>query len=481
MERTQKELQEQLAKSQQETRDLMMRSREESLEQRDQMAKMMEMMSALVKGKGPMWSPDIEESRSRIHHDQDPLYPPGFTPPFAYTTQRGCTQGEPTGLEHRPMPPAPPTNLGQGIFASSPGDSPADPLVPDLDDPAEVAKLKSDNHDAKYRSLEERLKAIEGTEVFSALGAKELSLVPDLILPPKFKVPDFEKYDGTRCPKAHLVMFCRKMTGYVNEDKLLIHCFQDSLTGSALRWYNQLSREKIRSWKDLASAFCDQYKHVSEMVPDSMTLQMMEKKPAESFRQYAQRWRDISAQVEPPLTKTEITVLFINTLKAPFYDKLVGSATKDFSDIVISGELIENAVKSGRMEGSEGSRKAAPVRKKEPEAHMVGTGSHYVPNLYSNQPRPRNYPPPNFHYPPQTPYYQASHPSYPVYAMNNQRPVTAFPQNTLPTQSQPRNEPRPTRPNPERQQFTPIPVSYGELYPKLLEKQLISPHYMAPP
>ncbi|XP_040951552.1 uncharacterized protein [Gossypium hirsutum] len=50
----------------------------------------------------------------------------------------------------------------------------------------------------------------------------------------------------------------------------------------------------------------------------------------------------------------------------------------------------------------------------------------------------------------------------------------------MPAQSQPRNEQRPTRPNPERPQFTPIPVSYGELYPKLLEKQLISPHYMAP-
>ena len=51
MERAQKELQEQLAKSQQETRDLMVRSREESLEQRDQMAKMMEMMTTLVKEK----------------------------------------------------------------------------------------------------------------------------------------------------------------------------------------------------------------------------------------------------------------------------------------------------------------------------------------------------------------------------------------------------------------------------------------------
>lgn len=113
------------------------------------------------------------------------------------------------------------------MFVSNSGASLADPLILDLDDPAEIARLKIDDHDIqdKYRSLEERLKAIEGTEAFSALSAKELSLVPDLVLPQKFKVPDFEKYDRTRCPKAHLVMFCWKMTGYVNEDKLLIHCF----------------------------------------------------------------------------------------------------------------------------------------------------------------------------------------------------------------------------------------------------------------
>ncbi|KAK5835972.1 hypothetical protein PVK06_011703 [Gossypium arboreum] len=329
---------------------------------------MMEMMSALVKGKGPMQSPDIEEPQSRVNHSQDPLYPPGFTPPHAHATQRGYTKGEPTDLEQRA------------------GASPADPLVPDLDDPAKIAKLKTVDHEPqeKYRSLEERLKAMEGTEAFSALNAKELSWVPNLVLPLKFK---------------------------------------DSLVGSTLRWYNQLSREKIRSWKDLASALCEQYKHVSDMVPDRMTLQMMEKKPSETFRQYAQRWRDVSVQVEPPLIKTEITVLFISTLKAPFYDKLVGSATKDFTDIVISGELIENAVKSGRMEGQESSRREAPMKKKEPEVHMVGMGSCYAPNPYPNQPRPQNYHPSNFYYPPQTSYYQAPPPSYPLISPHYMAPL----------------------------------------------------------
>ena len=93
----------------------------------------------------------------------------------------------------------------------------------------------------------------------------------------------------------------RKMTGYMSNDKLLIHCFQDSLTRSATRWYNLLSRDQIRAWTNMAKAFLVQYKH-TDIVPDRMSLQNMEKKASEFFREYAHKWRDLEAQVQPPMT-----------------------------------------------------------------------------------------------------------------------------------------------------------------------------------
>ena len=137
----------------------------------------------------------------------------------------------------------------------------------------------------KYKWLEEKLRAMESTESYHGIDAKELSLIPDLVLPYKFKMPEFEKYNGTSSPEAHITMFCRRMTGYVNNDQLLIPCFQDSLTGAASKWYNQLSRATIGSWRDLAQSFMKQYSHVTNMAPDRITLQNMEKKPSESFRQ----------------------------------------------------------------------------------------------------------------------------------------------------------------------------------------------------
>ena len=82
---------------------------------------------------------------------------------------------------------------------------------------------------------------MEGSDVYGLVDASKMSLVPDLVLPPKFKVPTFDKYDGTKCPFAHLYMYCRKMKRHTSNDKLLIHYFQDSLIGSVTRWYNLLS------------------------------------------------------------------------------------------------------------------------------------------------------------------------------------------------------------------------------------------------
>ncbi|XP_050919375.1 uncharacterized protein LOC127136908 [Lathyrus oleraceus] len=72
--------------------------------------------------------------------------------------------------------------------------------------------------------LEKRLNAIEGQDTLE-LNALDMCLVPGLVMPAKFKAPEFEKYRGDGCPKHHLVMFCRKMTSHAHNDKLMIHCF----------------------------------------------------------------------------------------------------------------------------------------------------------------------------------------------------------------------------------------------------------------
>ena len=61
--------------------------------------------------------------------------------------------------------------------------------------------------------------------------------------------------------------------------------------------------------------------------------------------------------------------MFLNTLKVPYYDRIIGNSNKDFSYVVSAGEMIEVGVKQGNIEASE-EKKPTP-KKKEGETHAV--------------------------------------------------------------------------------------------------------------
>ena len=92
-------------------------------------------------------------------------------------------------------------------------------------------------------------------------------------------------------------MYCNKMTVYAHNEKLLIHIFQESLTRAASEWFLRLKKNQACTWRDLFRAFLEQYKYMLEAVPDRFTLQGMEKKPKESYKEYAMRWKAVASLV----------------------------------------------------------------------------------------------------------------------------------------------------------------------------------------
>ena len=194
----------------------------------------------------------------------------------------------------------------------------------------------------KLDLLKERLRAVEGFGDYPFVDMTDLCLVPDVVIPPKFKVPDFDKYKGTTCPLNHLKMYCRKMGAHSRDEKLLIHFFQDSLAGATIVWYTNLEASRIRTWKDLITAFLRQYQYNSDMAPDRTQLQNMFKKEGETFKEYA--------QVAPPMVEREMITMMVDTLPVFYYEKLVGYMPSSFADLVFAGEKIEVGLKRGKFD-----------------------------------------------------------------------------------------------------------------------------------
>ncbi|XP_040931876.1 uncharacterized protein [Gossypium hirsutum] len=161
----------------------------------------------------------------------------------------------------------------------------------------------------------------------------------------------------------------------------------------------------------------------------------MEKKPNKSFRKYAQRWREVAMQVQPPFLERETTILFINTLKAPFITHMIGSTTKSFADIVMAGEMVENAIRGGKIKRE--TTKTTASRRKDNEVN--NTSNYNAKAVTISQPR-----------------------------------VTTVGQQDSQKQGSS------SRQNSKNVSFTPIPMMYRELYQSLFNAHAIAPFHLKP-
>ncbi|XP_031394349.1 uncharacterized protein LOC116205818 [Punica granatum] len=109
-------------------------------------------------------------------------------------------------------------------------------------------------------------------------------------LPPKIKILDFKRCDGTTDPRHHLRHYRSKMLSYWDYEEFVIQIFQDSLTGSALDWFMTLKAAEIPTWAGLSQKFFNQYRFCMKTPPTLLDLSMMEMRKSQTFETYAAEW-----------------------------------------------------------------------------------------------------------------------------------------------------------------------------------------------
>ncbi|XP_070047519.1 uncharacterized protein [Nicotiana tomentosiformis] len=85
----------------------------------------------------------------------------------------------------------------------------------------------------KMKSLEQTMRNIQGLGGHKSVLFNDLCMFPHVHLPPSFKTPKFDKYDGHCDPIAHLKRYCNQLRGAGGKEELLMDYFGESLTGIA--------------------------------------------------------------------------------------------------------------------------------------------------------------------------------------------------------------------------------------------------------
>ncbi|XP_058784596.1 uncharacterized protein LOC131659422 [Vicia villosa] len=292
---------------------------------------------------------DDVSGRIENNHDENEFRQPAHVPYNPFNQNQG-------------FPPPPPSRLFGGRGHHNRGNQDFD--FENVDQLLRHSAEGVQDDGGKIRLIEERLRAIEGKGVLG-MDITDLGLVPGIRVPPKFKVPIFDKYNGATSPMTHVKAYYRKMSVYSEDEGFLMHFFQDSLAGASLEWYVQLERTHIYSWRDLVEAFIKHYQYNVDMAPNRTQLQSLVQGSKDSFKEYDQKWRELAAKVQPPIAEREMIDMFTSTLSGHYY--MACSASANFFEMVRYGERVETGLKMGKIQL--GASSNTPSGKKQTEGY----------------------------------------------------------------------------------------------------------------
>ncbi|KAK2428574.1 hypothetical protein QL285_027088 [Trifolium repens] len=190
---------------------------------KEHIGKLVEAMQALTNRENN--SPPVvttEETTPMYPPGFAPMYglPPGYTPPIA-THSAGSGPPRPIQIQvpimneapvaqenfNVPLGHPPPQVVGENpLFTNSMPNAQETHQGVHPETPQNWPQ-RDDESKEKLHVLERRLRAVEGNNI-SGLDAFDMCLVPDVVIPAKFKALEFEKYKCLSCPQNHLIMFC---------------------------------------------------------------------------------------------------------------------------------------------------------------------------------------------------------------------------------------------------------------------------------
>ncbi|XP_070034893.1 uncharacterized protein [Nicotiana tomentosiformis] len=251
----------------------------------------------------------------------------------------------------------------------------------------------------KMKSLEQSLKNLQCLSGQKSVSYPNLCMFPHVHLPVGFKTPKFEKYDGHGDSIAHLKRYCNQLRGAGEKEELLMAYFRESLTGIASEWYIDQDISHCHIWDDLARDFIRQFQYNVDIAPDRNYLTNFKKKTAESFCEYAIKWREQAARVKPPMDETEMVNVFLQAQEADYFQNMMSAIGKPFAEAIKIGEMVENGLKTGRIisqfalratsQAIQNGSRGLANRKKREEGAMMASALKAIIAIANSEARPK--------------------------------------------------------------------------------------------
>ncbi|MQM21606.1 hypothetical protein Taro_054649, partial [Colocasia esculenta] len=231
--------------------------------------------------------------------------------------------------------------------------------------------------------------------------------LPNAYFPPGFKAPKYRKYDGTTDPQFHLSGFTMDSHRWLYDRVLLVHLFQQSLEGEALRWFTALPASDLVNFDIVFERFISHFSYMATQVPTLPDLVAENMRPDEDFVTFANRWRSMASRADIPNPESQAITMIVTNNTPLLRSILMLSEFPSFAHLYNRARVVQNQIKDSSLqpffEGKPKGRKAPAAPTTE------GVTVNESVSACSQPLRPPNKP----YNPPSNPHQFPSHPSRP--------------------------------------------------------------------
>ena len=91
----------------------------------------------------------------------------------------------------------------------------------------------------------------------------------------------------------------------------------------------------------MIDSFLMHYQHNADLAPDKSSLRVLTPSKNENFRSFAQRWRNLAAQIIPPMTENKLVDEFMTLTCLANNIKTTYATLLTFSQLVKAGFRVE--------------------------------------------------------------------------------------------------------------------------------------------
>ncbi|XP_042426307.1 uncharacterized protein LOC122014196 [Zingiber officinale] len=170
-------------------------------------------------------------------------------------------------------------------------------------------------------------------------------------LPKGYRAPSIGEYDGSKDLEDHLRKFRNAALLHQYSDAVKCRVFLNTLSGSALQWFDELSQGSITCFLDFKMAFLRHFASSKKYQKTDYYLFALKQGSTEPLRSYINRFNQVAQDV-PTATSEILMSAFCHGLgEGEFFRDLIKNPARNFDEMVKKSLAISRWKKCRRPEG----------------------------------------------------------------------------------------------------------------------------------